>query len=273
MDYQILINQKEFLSGDLIVVAFITLIFFIVLLYISILLWSKLESNEKLKYEFITIIAHKFRTPLTQIKWTLESLLPDEHDSFKKEALSNIGVSAKTLINLTNTLVEITDSKNRSSSYNFEKINICDSVKKVANLLTERFHEKNIFFGIDCSDPEIFVKIDRSRMEFVLQTLIENSINYSPSGRNVQIYIVKVKRTVSISIQDHGIGIDPNDMPKIFTKFFRTKNAQSMDTDGFGVGLFLAKSIVKKHKHGNLEVFSDGIGKGTTFVVTLPVVR
>ncbi len=226
-----------------------------------------------MKYEFVTIIAHKFRTPLTQIKWLLESILSDEEDSFKKESLQNIGKSTETLIGLTNALVELTNSAdNVKSIYNFEKINICEMVKKVSGLLSVHFHEKNIFFGIEYSSPEIYVNADHSRMEFVLQTLFENSINYSHTGRNVDIQVLQEKNKVIISVVDYGIGIDPSDLPRIFSKFFRASNARNMDTEGFGVGLYLVKSVVKRH-HGTLEVFSDGIEKGTTFVLTLPIYK
>ncbi len=273
MNFELIVGQNIILSGDLFVAMVVAVFLFIFFAYIAKLVWNKLRAYETMKYEFVTIIAHKFRTPLTQIKWILESTLPEEQDSFKKENLQNIGVAAKTLINLTNTLVEIADSSQKgAASYAFGNFNIVEVTNKITNSLKERFHEKNIFFGVESSDPEILVKIDRERMEFVLQTLIENSINYSPSGRSVQIYIVKLKRKVSISVQDQGIGIDASDLPRIFTKFFRSSNARVMDTEGFGVGLFLAQSIVKRHKHSKLEVFSDGIGKGTTFVLTLPVV-
>lgn len=271
MNYQILIDGQEILAGDLMVVSIFAFCIIILSLYIIKIIWDKLHSGESLKYEFITIIAHKFRTPLSQIKWLTESILEKEQDSYTKESLNNLEASNKHLINLTNTLIELTDSKNRQhGSYAFEIMNICDMTGKVTDGLKSDFHEKNIFLSVQCSQPEISVKVDRPRMEFVIQTLLENAIHYSPPGRNVEIQVSREGRKAKIYIVDHGIGIDPANMNRLFSKFFRAKNAQSMDTEGFGVGLFLAQSIVQRH-HGKIEVFSEGLDKGTTFVVTLPI--
>jgi signal transduction histidine kinase len=205
------------------------------------------------------------------MKWIVETLLEKEQDSYKIENLKNLGQSNQGLISLTGTLIELTDSAHTSlATYTFERINICDLVNKVADELKKDFHEKNLFFGVQCSASEIYAKVDRSRMEFVVQTLIENSIHYSPPGRNIDIAVSTLKHKVHIQVVDHGIGIDKADISSIFTKFYRTKNAQAMDTEGFGVGLFLAQSVMKRHK-GSIEVHSAGIGEGSTFTIILPL--
>lgn len=271
MNYQIIINNNPILSGNVFVLGLIGIVVFLIIVYISRLILNKLKVYETMKYEFITIIAHKFRTPLTQIKWIVEASLPGETDSFKRESLDSIDKSAETLIGLTNTLVEITDSANKVLTvYSFEKLNICEIINKITSSLKDRFHEKNIFFGVTCEQAEIFVKGDRARLEFVLQTVIENTINYSPVGSNVEITVSKEKSKVIVYVVDQGIGIKEEDIPHIFTKFFRTSNAQAMDTEGFGVGLFLAKSVIKRH-YGEINVFSKGIGKGSTFSISLPL--
>lgn len=273
MDYQISINNVEILSGNIIVLFLVVLVVSLAIAYALKVIWHKLRAYETMKYEFITIIAHKFRTPLTQIKWILESILANEIDTFKKESLQSLGKSNDALIGLTNTLVELTDSENKEAiNYSFEKINICELVNKIMENLKDRLHEKNLFFGITCSTPEIYVNADRTRIEFVIQTLVENSINYSPPGRNIEIYIIEDKGEVALSVIDHGIGISPNDIPRVFTKFFRASNAQTMDTEGFGVGLYLANSIVKRHS-GKLEVFSGGLNMGSTFTIVFPSIK
>lgn len=233
-------------------------------------LWDKLHEEETMKYEFVTIIAHKFRTPLSQIKWLMEGVMEKERDSYIIEDLKNIVQSNEQLISLTNTLIEVTDSAKKGSLlYAFEKINIPDFVNQELETLKNDFHAKNIFCNIQCTSPEIYANIDKSRMEFVLHTLFENSINYSPVGRSVDVSISVVKEKVIISITDNGIGIDPADIGRVFSKFFRAQAAQQMDTEGFGVGLYLAESIVKRHK-GKITVSSPGKDKGSTFTISLP---
>ena len=241
----------------------------LLVIVIILALWRTLARNEKLKYEFITIIAHKFRTPLTHIKWTSDELAKTEQDSYKKQSLTDIQQSNEKLIKLTNTLLELTDaSSSVATTYSWQRVSLCDFVRSASVSFKDMFHEKNIFFSVQCPPDSLFVKIDPQRMEFVIQTLLENALNYSSPGQTVEVRITRTGRRHEVSVIDHGIGIDPHDMPAMFTKFFRTKSAQAMDTEGFGVGLYLAQSIVHRH-HGKLSVYSEGAGKGTTFTLSL----
>jgi len=273
MNYEILINNSSVWSGNIFVLALVVLILLGILATIVVYLWRKLEENEGLKYEFITIIAHKFRTPLTSIKWLMEGMLADELDAHKREGYSDIAQSTEKLISLTGTLIELTDTDRESkSSYSFEPVSICDMVQGVANSLRGQFKEKNISLASQCEDQNVRAKVDKVRLEFVLQTLLENARIYTPSGRQVQTSVSQKGNKVIIQVSDNGIGIDHADLTHIFSKFYRTAIAKSVDTEGFGVGLFLARSIVKRHR-GKIQVYSEGLDKGTTFTITLPAVK
>jgi signal transduction histidine kinase len=273
MSYQLLINNSPILSGSIVTGAVIIVLLLIILAVIIDAFWRRIRDSETMRYEFITIIAHKFRTPLTSIKWILENMSTNETDPLKKESLSGIKASNEKLIALTGTLVELTDSANeKRSAYVWEKVNFCDFTRSVAETYKDTFHEKNIFFSVKCDDPEVLVTVDRSRMEFVLQTLFENACNYTSPGKNVDAIVERKGHHAVFSVTDHGIGIAKEDMPKVFSKFFRAENARQADTEGLGVGLFLARSIMTRH-HGRIAVYSDGIDKGSTFMLTLPRVR
>jgi signal transduction histidine kinase len=109
-------------------------------------------------------------------------------------------------------------------------------------------------------------------MEFVLSTLLENTRLYTPTGHKAAIVVNTKWRKVAVSVIDDGIGIDPKDMQRIFSRFYRAKNAQTMDTEGLGVALYLAASIAKRH-HGKLTAFSAGLNTGSTFSIILPRVK
>lgn len=240
----------------------------ILLLYALIL---SIRKGEKLKYEFITIITHKFRTPLSQIKWTLDEIIPSEQEPYVRESMQNVQKSNEKLIQLTTTLIELANSTgNAKSSYHFEQINLCQLVYNYGDALKKVFQEKNLYFSVQATEEEIFVRADRSRLEFVVQTIMENAITYSPSGRNVEIIVSRAGRKALVSVTDHGIGMDRLDTKRLFTKFFRAKNARAMDTEGFGVSLYLAQSVMQHH-HGKIEVFSEGLNKGSTFIISLPI--
>ncbi len=273
MNYQLIINDSTVLSGNVWTATIIIVLALVILVVMAGLLLRRIRQGEAMRYEFITMIAHKFRTPLTSIKWLLESMVSSEIDPQKKENLSDLVTSNEKLIALTGTMVELTDLDNQTKSlYSWETIPFCDFVRSVFDQYKNAFHEKNIFISLQCSDPDLLVTIDRSRMEFVLQTLFENSCNYTPTGKNVDVTVVRKGRKAVLSVTDNGIGIDNSDLPKIFSKFFRTENARRADTEGIGVGLFLAKSIVRRH-HGHMVVYSAGINQGSTFTLTLPSVR
>ncbi|MEI8328371.1 MAG: histidine kinase dimerization/phospho-acceptor domain-containing protein, partial [Candidatus Taylorbacteria bacterium] len=111
--------------------------------------WVKMNENEKLKNEFITIVAHKFRTPLTHIKWTSDELAQSETNSFKKEKLLDIQHSNKLLVDLLGTLIELAGSDDASTQiYDFKIYPLFESVKNMVDSLKEDFHMKNLFISI-----------------------------------------------------------------------------------------------------------------------------
>lgn len=273
MSYQLLINDTSILSGNVFVAAIIAVIILAVLALVAEYIWKRLRENDVLKYEFITIIAHKFRTPLTSIKWLIEGFLGDSLDARLREGLTDVKQSTDKLISMTGTLIELTDTDNESrSSYSFEKVTLCDLVRGVSNAMLNRFHEKNQTFSMRCEAEDVVANVDRVRLEFVLQTLLENASTYTPTGRQVEVTVSRSGRKAAITVADNGIGIDPKDMPHIFSKFYRAANARAADTEGFGVGLYLARSVIRRH-HGKMEVYSAGLDQGTAFTVTIPIVH
>jgi signal transduction histidine kinase len=273
MAYRLLINELPVLSGDIIAVCIVALAALIVILSVIVYAIGKIKDNESQKYEFITIIAHKFRTPLTSVKWLATSMIQKETDPYKKQDLDDISKSNQKLIDLTGTLIELTESANAGkASYVFERLSLCALVRSTSDTLKDSFHNKNIFFSVKCPDEDIFVKADRARLEFVIQTILENARNYTPPGRNVEVLVSRQHRKAVVTVVDRGIGIDQNDISRLFSKFYRAQNAKHFDTEGFGVGLYLAKSVTEHH-HGKIKVSSEGLDKGSTFSIILPRIR
>ena len=237
---------------------------------VAFVVYRMARRTDRLKYEFVTIIAHKFRTPLTTIKWSVESLAEGETDPYKKQSLADIKKAGDGLIDLVGTLVELTDTD--GAAYKLERLNLCALAKTAVENAKNDFHNKNQFISVVCSAKEIPVRADAARISFVLETLLSNACAYSSPGRNIAVSVWADANKASVSVSDNGIGIDPYDMRHIFTKFYRAKNARAVDTEGFGVGLYLARSVVKRH-HGKLEAYSEGLNKGATFSIVLPRAR
>ncbi len=273
MKYQILINQTPFIDGNVLGTGLLTFIFLLVIVLIIIYIVKRLKENSSLKYEFITIIAHKFRTPLSSIKWLLESTSNTGIDPYVKQNIEDIRQSNQKLIDLTNTLIELTDSDNDSkASYALEKISLFSVVKEVGTSLMNSFHEKNLSISIEPPQEDILVNADKIRLEFVIQTILENACIYTPPGRNVTVATSISYKKATVAITDNGIGIDEKDIHNIFSKFYRTQNAAVMDTEGIGIGLYLAQSIMKRH-NGSIKVSSEGLNRGATFSIIIPIVK
>ena len=244
----------------------------VILTTIAVILISR-SRNERERYEFITIIAHKFRTPLTHIKWSTENILEGTLDAYQKQSFMDIRGANEKLIKLTGTLIELTDSESGAqTAYKFERVNVCDILRESATEAKSDFREKNLFITAECADPALCVRADRSRLRFVIDTMLENACLYSPPGRNVTLGLERHGSKCVISIVDNGIGIESRDMSRVFTKFFRAKNAHAMNVEGLGIGLYLARELVKRHG-GKIKVFSEGAGRGTTVSLILPRVK
>src|ERR1043165_1864861 len=110
MIFQILANGNNFFQIDLFSLAISAFLIAAIVIGLIVFTWKKIAETETMKYEFLTIIAHKFRTPLTSLKWSVEGLLSSNIDSSAKEAVENIGNSAEKLISLTGTMIELTDN-------------------------------------------------------------------------------------------------------------------------------------------------------------------
>lgn len=273
MQYQILIDNQNTISGDLNVLIVMLSAIFLVLLALVIFFRKRIKDSNRMKYEFITIVAHKFRTPLTYIKWVCDSLIPEEVDSFKKKSLEDVKKSNQKLIDLTGTLIEIADSESSGGvTYVYEKILLVELMQNIINNAKDSFHEKNIFLSFKCKNDKLKIKADRARLEFVINTLLDNARTYTPIGKKVELAISGSLFHVFIAVEDDGIGISKQDIKHVFSKFFRGKNARINDTEGFGVGLYLASSIIKRLR-GKITVESPGENLGSKFTITLPRVR
>ena len=117
---------------------------------------------------------------------------------------------------------------------------------------------------------EIFVNADKSKLSEVIENLLDNAIKYTPEGGKVEMALEKNKNSVKVSVTDTGIGISEEEAPHIFSEFFRGEQAKNIHKEGSGLGLFIVKNIIERHK-GEVG-FTANKDKGTTFFFTLPIV-
>jgi signal transduction histidine kinase len=237
---------------------------------IGYFVWNKFQEADLLKSEFITIVTHKLRSPLTSIKWSTEELMAVVPKT-SKESLDTISKSVEHMVDLTNILADVLSEDEEKYLYTYEKLDLSELCKKVINSFKEQAHKKNMTLSHEyIVDHPVYVLADTKRLTSVLQILIDNAIIYTPTGGRIMIMLSPGRHKAAFSVTDSGIGIDKRELRNMFTRLYRSDKARATDTEGMGIGLYMARKIIDHH-NGKMRVQSDGLDKGATFSISLPI--
>lgn len=225
----------------------------------------------KAKNEFISIAAHQLRTPLTAVNWTFESL-NGEKISASQKSLVNTGLEASALmLKIVNDLLDVSKIEEGHFGYDFEDVNLIDFVKEVIKEAKDMADQSSVKIYLKEPKTPLILKIDSQKLGMVLFNLIDNAVKYNVENGEVVVSVecLKDKPFVQISVKDTGIGMNKSDLEKMFKKFFRADNAVKAIPNGSGLGLYIAKNIIKRHG-GEIWAESE-INRGSTFYFTLPI--
>ncbi len=228
------------------------------------------KKSEQLRREFVANVSHELRTPITNIRSYAETLSdgseipPDMEKGFLKVIVNESDRMAKIVQDLL-TLSRL----DAEANFNFEKFSFAASVGSTYDsmLLEAKKHNLSLSLSFEGELPEIIG--DRARIEQVLLNILSNAVRYTPEGGSVTVKAGQSGDTVWMSVQDTGIGIPKEDLPRIFDRFYRVDKARSRVSGGTGLGLSIAMDIVRKHS-GSINVESNA-GEGTTMTVILPI--
>lgn len=249
----------------------IPLISAIMVIFIAGLVWRRLRENDLLKYEFITTVTHKFRTPLTHIKWASENLSKSANLSGDDAAqIGYIESAGDKLVELTGLLMNVSGTEDSGYQYHMSRGDLTALVEEVATAVQEQSAIKKITVMRD-THLGAYAMFDESRMHFIVQTFIENAVHYTPEGGTILVSVHRIGKKILFSVKDSGIGIAKDELPRLFTKFYRGHQARLADTEGMGIGLYMSKEIILKHG-GKIWAESEGAGKGSTFNFSLKAV-
>jgi PAS domain S-box-containing protein len=235
---------------------------------------QKLKEEEIRKEAFLRMVSHELKTPITSIKGYVRLLLgrlKEEHEKYLlplplKSSLIRIDVQ---IIRLTKLISEILDLSRleegkldlKQELFNLNEL-VVDTIEDIR--YTNLSYTINLVQEIECR-----IMGDKDRIGQVLINLITNGIKYSPKGKVIDVRIHQAENNqVAISVRDYGIGIDKKDQQKIFERFYRVEGQNENNFAGFGIGLFIASEIMKRH-HGGISIDSAQ-GNGSVFTVTLP---
>jgi signal transduction histidine kinase len=231
---------------------------------------ERLEEIDKVRSDFISMVAHELQTPLASIKTQSDTLLTQQHrlDQETRGALvDGIHRSAASLTDLVQDFAAVNRIENDQFSYHFERLDLASFVKEVVDIFPVDPRRYPMRVRVE---PGLAIRGDRRRLQQALLNLLNNAVKYSPRGGNIAVIAAPTKEgEAKVSVHDEGIGIRAEDIPKLFNKFTRLFDKRAMDIGGSGLGLFITRSIVEAHG-GHIAVESEW-GKGSTFSFVLPL--
>mgnify|MGYP001617238383 FL=1 len=226
-----------------------------------------LSETDRMKNEFISSVSHELRTPLTSIKGWGETLLAIEPDRETYEkGLRIILNETGRLSNMVEDLLDFSRmQQNKGLSFSAERLDLVAEVTEAVLIVDQRAARSGI--RIDYAEPATAVPIDgdKNRLRQVFANVFDNAIKYSGEGKKITVRIEAGVSTASVVVTDEGIGIPPEDLPKITTRFYKAGNA----TTGSGIGLSVVSEIM--NLHGGALEFQSELGKGTTVRLRFPL--
>jgi len=228
---------------------------------------ERIESLIKELRQVTDNVAHELRTPVTRIRGIAETTLNSrgELGEYREMAASVIEDSDR-LIEMINTMLEITGTDSGVAELASESLDIRGIVEEAADLFKPLAEDKNIGIQLNTPPQTAVVRGDRSRLQRVVANLLDNAIKYTPSGGRITISLETDAAWAKMEIADTGIGIDKKEFTHVFDRFYRGDKSRS--TPGNGLGLSLALAIVRAHG-GDIAVKS-GPGAGSAFTIFLP---
>jgi two-component system phosphate regulon sensor histidine kinase PhoR len=228
---------------------------------------------DEMKSDFVNMVAHELRSPLVSIRQQntvlLEGLagpLEEKQQAFVEKGVRKIDQ----LLELINDLLDIAKIEEGKHIEHRVPTDIEPLIIDTLSLLESRAQGQGITLTSSCENMKP-IHADPKRLEEVFNNLITNAINYSPEGGRVTVTAQGQGEYMEIKISDTGVGIDPEELPKIFDKFYRVKHHKTRQVMGTGLGLAIVKGVVESH-NGTIDVESVP-EKGTTFRILLPVIR
>ncbi|HNT35434.1 MAG TPA: ATP-binding protein, partial [bacterium] len=229
----------------------------------------ELQKLDQLKTEFLSNVSHELRTPITSIKAYTETLLDQvesEDVETQKEFLRVVIQETERLSRLIEDLLDLSRIERGKVEFHFERGDLQDVLQRAVAMLQPSAPLHQLQIVADASlEPFEF---DRDKIHQVINNLLGNAIKYSPRGGLIQVAVSPEGSQVHLSVQDSGIGITDEDLPKLFGRFFRAESPLKYEVPGTGLGLVISQFIVHAHR-GRIWVESE-YGRGTTVHVVLP---
>ncbi len=234
---------------------------------------TKLRELDELKSQFLSFASHQLRSPLTAIQGYTSMLLEGDFGEMSepvRNSVKTVDQSSKSLITIVNEFLDVSRIEQGRMKYDVSDFDIKKLAEEVFTELKPNAEKKGLKFEfLADNDAGCIVNADQGKIKQVIGNIIDNSIKYTETG-GIKVQLEHKDKKVQIKVSDSGIGIEPSEIPKLFSMFTRAADAHKTNVSGTGLGLYVAKQMVEAQK-GRVWVESPGKGKGSTFYIELPL--
>ena len=244
----------------------------LILAYLISQSFERLAQANRLKSEFISIVSHQLRSPLSNMRWALEILMSGKIGKIEEEQLEYFTIlkeNSDRMRELVKDLLTVSRIETARLSLKKETFSLEELIKELISSFEPFSKASNTEISFQAEKDLPMVVSDREKIKLVIENLIDNAIRYTKGKGKIEIKLKRKDGRIYFEIKDNGVGIPKEDQKYIFQKFFRSKNAARYQTEGSGLGLYIVKSILEKAK-GKIG-FRSQEGKGSTFWFTLPI--
>ncbi|MHA6532108.1 sensor histidine kinase [Paenibacillus sp. BAC0078] len=261
----------------LVILIVIALLFFGLAIFLSYKMSSKamvpVRRSFTRQQEFVGDASHELRTPLSVLLSSIDTLemegVTDNHP-FARKVLDNMKDEARRMIRLSDGLLTLARSDSDAATLQMAPFNLVETASRLVRSLQPIAAAKQIPLHVHAAET-LMMNGDEARVSQLLVILLDNAIKYTPEGGNVNLTISRSEgrsRKLIIEVKDSGIGIAPEDLPRIFERFYRVDKSRARELGGYGIGLSIAKWIAEAHE-GRITAASV-VGEGSIFTVEIP---
>lgn len=234
--------------------------------------FERLAEANRLKSEFISIVSHQLRSPLSNLKWTIELLTSGKLGKIEEKQIEYFKIireNSNRMHELVSDLLTVSRIESAKLPFKKQRFSMQEFVNNLIMEYKPLASASNVEVILKEVDDLPKVSSDPSRIKLVMENLLDNAIRYVNEKGKVEIKLSQENNNIRFSVKDNGVGIPEKDKKYIFQKFFRSENVLKYQTKGSGLGLYISKAMIKKAK-GKIG-FQSEENKGSTFWFTIPI--
>jgi signal transduction histidine kinase len=231
---------------------------------------AELERQESLRRNLLADVTHELRHPIHILQGSLQAILDNVYQLDMAE-INQLLDQTQNLAALVDDLHELAQAEAHELPLDRQDTDLRQLVSMTAEMYQSLAAMKAIEFQVELPLSPVICRVDASRIRQTLQNLINNALRYTPEGGKIRVIVTSGQEHVAIGVEDTGTGIAPENLSRVFDRFYREDSSRNRQLPGTGLGLAIAQAIIQAHG-GEIKVESAGINQGSSFTIELPCV-